>query len=238
MIEQLATIVEKTGCDTCKTSFNRVDLEGNFLWPETVTPGDFAGEQVQKELLPRMIGSAPDRRDSIPMSACCTMYSMDIIRGNNIRFVSERQWISEDIIFNIVYYAKAQRVILSDYIGYNYRINPRSLSTSYRQDRFEKSYDLYIEQIRILKELGIYEDCRYRLMRRFFLDVRLCVEQMVPKISRLHRKEAVKQIGIICADPRLQQIIKEYPVGKMGLKQQAFVYMLKYKLAALLYILH
>ena len=67
MVEQLVAIVEKTGCDTCKTSFNRVDMEGNFLRSETVIPGEFAGEQVQKALLPRMIGSAPDRHDSIPM---------------------------------------------------------------------------------------------------------------------------------------------------------------------------
>lgn len=239
LVEQLSVIVEKTGCDTCKTSFDRVDLEGNFLHAETVEPGDFTGEQVQKELLPRLLGSAPDKKDSVPMSVCCTMYSMTVIREHNIRFVSEREWISEDIIFNIAYYAKAQHVVLSKYIGYHYRINPRSLSTSYRQDRFEKSLVLYHEQIRMLRELGLYDDnCRYRLMRRFFIDVRMCVAQMPAGISRLPRKEAVKQIREMCKNTQLQQIIKEYPVNKLGIKQRVFVYMIKYKLAGFLYKVH
>lgn len=238
MVEQLYSIVSKTGCDTCKSSFNRVDMEGNFLHSETVVPGSFTGDQVQQALLPRMIGSAPDRHDSIPMSACCTMYSMEIIRNNSLRFVSERQWISEDIIFNIAYYAKAQHVILSEYIGYNYRINPHSLSTSYRADRFEKSLALYHEQARLLTEMGIYEICRYRLSRQFFIYLRMCFAQLAPKVCGLSRKEAISAIKEICANTQVQKIVLDYPVKKLGFKQQVFVYMVKHKLASLLYIMH
>ena len=238
MVEQLAAIVERTGCDTCKTSFNRVDMESNFLHSETVVPGDFADEQVQKALLPRMIGSAPDRHDSIPMSACCTMYSMDIIREHGLRFVSERVWICEDLIFNIAYYTKAKRVILSDYIGYNYRTNPHSLSTTYRQDRFEKSLALYHEEKRLLSELGLYELCQYRLSRQFFVWLRLCFKQHESSSCPLTGKQIRKEIREICRNPQVQQIIRAYPVEQLGLKQKAFLYMIKHAMNNLLFIIY
>lgn len=238
MIEQLHGVIRQTGCDTCKTSFCRVDLEGNYLYSETVKPGDFSGEQVRLQLLPRLIGSAPDQKDSVPMSVCCTMYAMEVIRQHGLRFVSEREWISEDIIFNIAYYAHAKHVVLSEYIGYHYRINPRSLSTSYRPDRFAKCLALYQEQMRLLTELGLYEICRYRLIRQFFLYLRMCFAQLSPQASGLPRREAVEQIRDICTHPQVQQMIREYPVSKLGIKQRVFVYMVKCRMAAILYLVH
>lgn len=238
MVERLLVIVKETGCDTCKTSFNRVDMEGNFLYPDAVTPGRFEGDDVQQKLLPRMIGSAPECRDSIPMSACCTMYSTEIINRHGLRFVSERQWISEDIIFNIAYYTQAKRVVLSDYIGYNYRINPHSLTTTYKPDRFEKCLALYHEQARLLKERGLYEVCRYRLIRQFFVYLRMCFAQLVPEASKLSKCEAITRIREICRNPQVQQMIREYPVSKLGLKQRVFVYLVKYRMAEILYYFH
>ena len=238
MVEKLSEMVSETGCDTCKTSFNRVDMQGNFLFADTIHPGVFKAEQVQQDLLPRMIGSAPDRHDSIPMSACCTMYSMQIINEHGLRFVSEREWISEDIIFNIAYFSKAKHVVLSDYIGYNYRINPHSLTTTYKPDRFEKCLALYKEEARLLSELELYEFCRLRLIRQFFVYLRMCFAQLTPQASKLSRKEAVCQIQNICDHPQVRQMIDEYPIRKLGIKQQVFLYLVKYRVALLLYYKH
>lgn len=238
MIEQLVCVVEETGCDTCKTSFNRVDLEGRFLRACPVEAGVFKGVEVSTLLLPRMIGSAPDKKDSIPMSACCTMYSMDIINRYGLRFVSERVWISEDLVFNIDYYAKAQYVVLSDYIGYNYRTNPNSLTTTYRADRFEKCLALYQEQIRVLSDLGMYDICKNRLIRQFFIYLRMCFSQLSTDVCKLPKKEVLRQLREICNNAQVQHMIAEYPVHKMGIKQQVFVYLVKYKMTGILYLLY
>lgn len=236
MIERLVAIVRETGCDTCKTSFNRVDMEGRFLRACPVEPGVFKETQVSSQLLPRMIGSAPDKKDSIPMSACCTMYSMDIINRYGLRFVSERVWISEDLVFNIDYFAKAQYVVLSNYIGYNYRTNTNSLTTTYRADRFEKCLALYHEQIRVLTELGLYDICKYRLIRQFFIYLRMCFSQLSVDVCKLSRNEILRQIGEICGNEQVQKMIAEYPIHKMGIKQQVFVYLVRYRCVRLLMV--
>lgn len=238
MLERLAQIIEETECDTCKISFNRVNLQGEFLFANTIESGDFAGDQVQTILLPRLIGSAPDKHDAIPMSACATMYSMDLIRQNNLRFVSERQWISEDIIFNIAYFAKATHVVLSGYAGYNYRVNPESLTTSYRKDRFEKCLALYHEQKRLLSEMGLYELSKYRLSRQFFLYLRMCFDQFNSDLCTMSGKQIRHEIKAICTHSHVQRVIEDYPTEKMGIKQRMFVYMVQNKMSWLLYLFY
>lgn len=236
MVEVLSSVVEETGCDTCKTSFNRVDLQGQFLSAEQILPGHFTGSDVMGQVLPRIIGSAPDKKDSLPLSACCTVYSMKLIRENDLWFVSEREWISEDTVFNIDYYSKAQNVVLSPYIGYNYRTNPNSLSTGYKADRFEKCLAMYHKEIQVLTDLGIYEQCRYRLVRQFFNFLRICFKQLKPRVCGMNGREIRREIRRICGNESVQKMIREYPVGQLGIPQQAFVYMVKYRLAALLYL--
>ena len=238
MLEHFVNMVSETGCDTCKIGYNRVDLSGGLLYPDALVPNSYRGVDVRKQLLPRMVGSAPDKKDSIPMSAWCTLYSIDIIRTHDLWFVSERQWISEDIIFNIAYYMYAKHVVLSDYIGYNYRTNPKSLTTSYRPDRFEKCLAIYHEEKRLLSELGLYEICCNRLIRQFLVYMRMCFAQLTPQVSKLPRAEALRQIREICANQQVQQMIWDYPVKKLGIKQQVFVYLVKFRMADVLYHFH
>lgn len=237
-LEQFANILKETGCDTCKGSFCRVDLQGNHLKDQPITPGVFEGSQVRQQMLPRLIGSAPGKKDSVPMSACCTLYSMDIIREHGIWFVSEREWISEDTIFNIEYYNAAQKVVLSDYIGYNYRTNPHSLTTSYRADRFEKCLVMYKKQKEILTGMGLYELCRFRLTRQFFNYLRMCFNQLSRECCKLPDREIRKLIKGICGDPQVQEMIRQFPVGELGIKQQVFVYMVKYRMVWPLYLIY
>ena len=53
------------------------------------------------------------------MSVWHALYSMEIIRDNNIRFPSEREFISEDIIFDIAYLRDPAIVIRKDSITFN-----------------------------------------------------------------------------------------------------------------------
>lgn len=235
-LEKMSNIIETQKCDTCKTSFRRVDLVGNFVSDVVIEKGTFGGEKkIKKELIPRLIGSAPHKKDSIPMSVCCTLFSMKIINKYNLRFVSERDWISEDTIFNIMYFYHASKIILADYIGYNYRINTNSLTTKYMPDRFSKCLKMYDKEVDLLKQYKLYEICRLRLDRQFFIYLKSCFSQL--KNSDLSKKQRKKEILTICNNIKVQMILKEYPINKLGPKQRAFLYFIKYKLIMIIYFL-
>lgn len=232
-IQTIMLIMDKTGCDTCKTNFKRVNLEGMFVSYESIIKGEFRGDQIRNGLIPRLIGSSPSKKDSIPMSVCCTVYSMKIIRENRLRFVSEREWISEDAIFNIMYYSYSNYSVLSDYIGYNYRINTNSLTTKYLAERFEKCLAMYNKEIEILIEMNLYDTCRFRLDRQFFIYLRMCFSQL--KNSQLSKREIKNEISRICYDVNVQRIISEYPTSKLGFAQKIFLYFIKFRVVSALY---
>ncbi len=236
--DRMVRIHASTGCDTCKTSFRRVDLAGNPLFDECIEPGEYRGDEVRTQLLPRIIGSAPEKKDSIPPSACCTMYSMEIIRQHDLRFESERQWISEDTLFNIQYYALARHVVLSEYIGYNYRCNPRSLTTTYRPDRFDKCLAVYHKQAEMLRELGLYDICQHRLIRQFFVYLRVCLSQLYKGSSNLSAKEIRNIIRQMCGNNTVQEMIRVYPVDKIAAKQRLFIYFIRFRLTWVLYLIY
>lgn len=225
-IERICAIVENYNCDTCKTIFRRVDLQGNKVSEEKIEKELFIGAEIKEKLIPRMIGSSPEKHDSLPMSTCSTLYSMDIIKKHNLRFCSEREWISEDILFNIAYFAYSQKTVISDYIGYNYRINPKSLSTSYREDRFEQFIKLYHKEKEILLNIGIWENSKYRLSRQFFVYLTMCFSQL--KNCPLSFQQKLENIRSACQHQETKRMIMEYPVNLMGFKQKIFIMMVKH----------
>ena len=50
-----------------------------------------------------MIGSSPSRHDSVEMCVCGAIYKTSLIKKYNLQFPSERELISEDLVFNIDY---------------------------------------------------------------------------------------------------------------------------------------
>ena len=135
--------------DMCKGGFKRVIDSGKIVSNRIYDNELFQGEKAKKEMLPRMIGSSPTKHDSIEMCVWGALYNTKPIFEHNLRFPSERELISEDLVFNIDYMQYANGACTIDKAGYNYRVNLGSLSTSYRKDRFEASKHFYLSLIHI-----------------------------------------------------------------------------------------
>ena len=96
-----------------------------------------------------MIGTEPnypmDRK--YQMSVWHAIYSRNCIENNGIRFCSEKEFISEDIIFHIDYLQKVSKIgIIPDPMYYYCKnIDSSSLTKTFREDRFDKYVILYKE---------------------------------------------------------------------------------------------
>ena len=237
-LEMLMKPIVNNGADSCKTSYKKTDLYGNVIKYENIEAGIYVKNEVKEFFLPRLIGSSPEKKDSIPMSSCGTIYSMEVINSSKLRFVSERIWISEDTLFNIEYFAKAQNVYVLEYIGYNYRTNPNSLTTKYMPDRFEKCKKMYLKEQEMLSELKIYDLTENRLKRQFFNYLRMCFKQLNLNICGLTKKDSVSKIASICSDTIVREIINTYPLYKLGIKQTIFIFLIKLKCAHIIQFLY
>lgn len=196
----------------------------------------YEGEEIRKKLMPRLCGSAPSLSDSIPMSACSSLYSANYIDRYNLRFPSEREIISEDFVFKFNALLYATRVVTCDFTGYNYRTNPSSLSMSYRKDRFEATMYFYSAAAQMIEDARLPYEALVRLQKTLFIYLRKCISQELPATSGKSEENAVAAICRMLGDGRLQTVVRAYPVRELRLKQRVFVLMIQHRMARLLYL--
>lgn len=233
LIEELYKELKLYQVDVCISGFEcTVEGQRNVQYESKCYPG----EKARTELLPRMIGSLPDKKDSVEMSVCGVLYKMEPVREHNILFPSERELISEDLIFNIEYMQHANGACLSSAVGYYYNINPSSLTRSYRKDFYNRVKRFYLEVERRLLELNYDNIANQRNKRMFFVNVKSCISQEANSNNDFGIKQRLSNIKSICGDSVLQEAIRQYPVNKLGFAQKTYLFLVKHKCALALYL--
>lgn len=233
LISRLMKPVVEDGVDTCIGGFKRVSEAGDVEYEEKYDVAVYQGKDVYTCLFARMLGSAAEKHDAVRMSVWNVLYSMNIIREHDIEFPSEREFISEDIIWNSEYYRYSKKAMVIDSTAYNYRITPGSLTQKYKKNRFEMVCILYNE---MCKRINYDKDMKTRLQRQFFVNLRVCLRQEKPSISNNIRKVYRRNIRKILNDNTVQNILKEYPIGTIQFKQRLFLLLVKYKMVDLIII--
>ncbi|MFV5693017.1 glycosyltransferase [Flavobacterium sp. LT1R49] len=150
MYDTLYNQAKELNLDTLFCGFNNVDNKNNVhpvLEVKALKVFDSQNE-IQNFLLD-MIGTEPDYAvdRKYQMSVWHAIYSRNCIENKGIQFCSEKEFISEDIIFHIDYLQKVNKIgIIPDPMYYYCdNINTASLSTGFRNDRFERYVTLYNE---------------------------------------------------------------------------------------------
>lgn len=235
LIENLMNGIHESNCDTCIGGFKRISEEGKIIFEEQYINEIFSDSEVYDKLFARMLGSAPDRHDAIRMSVWNVIYKMKIIQRYNIKFPSERVFISEDIIWDSEYYKYSKHVRVIDSTAYNYRITPGSLTQKYKPDMLEKICILYNE---MSKRLSGDKSKISRLQRQFFVNLRICIKQENPAVSNKENLEIMQAIKEIVNDNVVHTVAKEYLKVICQGKQKLFVAAVRYKCVKVLYLMN
>lgn len=189
-----------------------------------------------KDLLLDILGSEPecslDYNKS--MSVWLVLYSRDIITKNNIMFYSEREYISEDLLFNTMYFSMIDKVSVMDECLYYYCINNMSLSHRYYSDRIEREKKIYFKVCEILGENLNKKDFLTRYNRLFLGRVRNCIMQEVLD-SHINIIKRIHNIKKIANDEVVKNVLENYPYYKNPIKIRLFNMALKYRSAVCLY---
>lgn len=208
-IEKMHTLIIETNSDTCMAGHTKVysNREEKHL---NVCSGKIYKGNVKEQILPRMCGANSYGQDYIEMSVCMVLLSNEIIKQNHLRFVSEREYVSEDLVFDFEYYPLSKSVCISDDADYYYCDNAGSLTTKYRSDRFESQIKLYNLLSGRAQKIGIWEKCRERLQNTVLAIARYSVKLEYKFASTNGRKAVQNNVRKICEDSTLKQIFAEY----------------------------
>lgn len=144
MYESMYLVAKDANADVIYTGLKRVNGEWKQL-SKLPHPKD---TRIYREgeiynLLCDFICSDPSRRydHEIQVSAKVALYKKEIIDRYSLRFVSERTFPSEDLIFNVSLLSVATIAIVDNRYFYNYFVNDSSITTTLKEDRFEKIID-------------------------------------------------------------------------------------------------
>lgn len=234
LVKMLICGIEKNGADTCIGGFKRISENGEIVFKEKYDDALFDEKEVYNNLFARMLGSAPNKHDAIRMSVWNVLYSMEYIKKYNLRFPSERKFISEDIIWDTEYYKYAKKVQIINSTAYSYRITPGSLTQKYKPNMFNMINVLYKE---LESKVGADIEKRNRLQRQYFVNLKSCIQQESKKNSNNPFVIRLKNIKLIINDELVSNILDDYPVNKIQFKQKIFLLMIKYRMAFLLLFL-
>lgn len=226
MYEILYDKAKKNNSDTIFCGFNTVDTN-NKINPvsEVASLKIFNSQKDVQDFLLDMIGTEPnyaiDRK--YQMSVWHAIYSRTILEKNNVRFCSEKEFISEDIIFHIDYLQKTNKIVVIPEPMYYYcdNYNSASLSTSFRKDRFERYVILYRE---ICSRLPVNE-VSTRAKRLLIGYTRSLIFQL--NNYNLTFYEKVQIIKSICNDNIWDHIHIEYKYERLPFYQRLIFYLVK-----------
>lgn len=235
MIERLYHDLAEANGDTAIGGFVRVSRNKKIVVPNPLRGKALSQPDIIHKILVPMLGYAKSDDNHLEMSVWKSLFSSQIIRDCGIFFHSEREFISEDIIFDFDYYPHARRVVMSGCNGYYYCDNSGSLTTSYRADRFQMQKKLYLELVERTKRMKIYHESSQRLMSTLVSIARYSIklEQLYAKTNG--REKAWINIRKICEDDLLNNILSTHDVFG-SIPSKVINYLIKKQYVVLLWI--
>lgn len=224
MFEVLYEHACRLNVDAVLSGFIRVYEDGTKKAVcEVDSISEFRSQQELQELVKGMIGAPSSRQQQFAyeMSVWRGIYSTEVIRNNNIAFHSEREYISEDIIFQLDYFDHASSAAFLPDTFYYYCYNMGSLTKRFRGDHFIRNKALYLGIVERLKKYE-YDREAFEFAERLFL-FRTC--SSIRQIARVKdvMSDADKQelVSRILSDDVLRGILTDYLRLKIPLKRRA-----------------
>lgn len=238
-IELLLSAINENNADLAIGGFIRKFSDGKEIYNPVVKQQEVVLEDeiIDKILMP-VIGSTPDNENDVEREMCVwrNMYKRDLIEHLELRFVSEREYVSEDIFFNIIYFINTKKAALIPECIYYYSDNVESLTNTYRSDRFEKYCKMLQSQIEILNEYKLFEIAKMRLYRTFIMKTKKCISLI--SCSNLAFRNKVIECRKIIKSVILASVLKEYPVENMTIENRFIMTLIRLKLSKLILILY
>lgn len=237
--EMYATMYDaakKEDADMVFTGLKRVDTKCNLLGKMDHPTEKLIIDTKEDiaEFSRNMIASEPSdsKERQMMVSAKVVLYRNCIIKDNNLRFVSERQYPSEDLLFNVLVVAHSKKICVLPMHFYNYMVNFSSITTKVRTDKFPLFKQLYFFSLDLCKAV-VLDGAETRVQRMFMGYVRINMCQII--LSSVENKKAI--ISGICKDDIWKEIIRTYPIDQMPIAHKLFIYATRYNIYPLLYIL-
>lgn len=219
-------------------------LHQKFCEVEDVVPSNekmeikcWSGKSEIRQYLLDRVGLPPQfKKDKLYGATVWNgIFSRDVIERNRLRFVSERLFIAEDVIFDIDCIPCCNKIVHCNLRLYYYRYNNNSLTTVYKEDRFEKNLELYVEMCNRLSRH--YEKKEYfnPTARYFLVTALIAAKQEVQFSQKNGKRHALRRIKEICNNEYVRNVLNEYNYLLLPIRHKLFCLLLKRNAYGMIY---
>lgn len=238
MYEKVYSELKRTDADCCVTGYVVKKDSGDEIHKENpLGTAVYESDDIITKVLAGMLGSKPDQaRDTdVGMSVWKCVYRKELLQDKGILFPSERELISEDIIFQIRVLPQVKRVCTLSEVMYYYceNANSQSLTKTYSKDKFDRYKKLYNVELGMLSKIKFCEETRLRATRMFLGNTRVCIKQICQSTEN-SKQEKKTLLQEICDDKEIQDVLKWYPWKDNPLRQKIVTLLIKKKCVRLI----
>lgn len=196
----------------------------------------YEGKDVVTEFVPHFFGDDPDNDELRGFSACMSCFRNDIIKDREIKFPSEREYLSEDTIFCLDYCKYVNRVVTTPQVLYHYCQKPDSFSQGYKPEKMPMT----MKMLDVLKEYaalyGVEDIVKTRLSMYVWVNLMASLKQEVRHLDDLRneiveetgskpdigadKKRAKKRIQKLCLDKEICGAVSDLKKSAIPIKQK------------------
>ncbi len=177
-----------------------------------------------------------DRRLHFEGGVWGALYKRELLERAGIRFVSEREYGSEDFIFNFEFTRVASKVGCTDDTFVHYRLSPGSISRTVKPDCMERLalHSSRMEQRLLAAGYSGYDSriaamCYFLEIGRGLMKFKLLGDESV--------KQRLDWCKLQCELPYVKEIVKEYPQNTLSRSHRLHLWLMKHGAMRLLLIL-
>lgn len=236
--EKMYVTAISTGADAVYTGIQTIDEKGNICPMNHYDHFEILNEKE------KIIGFAMDMicsraedpiESHIAMSAKIVLYRRALIEKYNLKFVSERQFITEDLIWNIDILGRASIIVTMPEVFYYYFNNLSSLTKKVRLDRFPFFVSNYNEISKRTTNLYFPHLVHERIDRMFIRYVRHQIgDVLMTHYPYKKRREVVNEMLV---DETTVNVLSSFPLYKLTKQQQIVTWLMRHKCVFGLFLL-
>ena len=196
----------------------------------------FRGKEEVKRFVFDYLGPAPEEyRDcKYMMSVWLALHSRKVIEENHIRFTSERQTLSEDLVFGMELFPKMDCIVCIPDCFYYYRKNPQSLSHHFSWEKFKRQEAMFKAVKTRLDAVYPKEEYWLHFLRSKFLYMRNSIATVFSTNGSLQERR--KLVKAMLQDEMWHDMFSEYPYIRLPWVKRIYFFLAKHKMTDLLFI--
>lgn len=215
-LNEVLKIIPKEKKDLYIGDYKRITENHQIIKLNKRTPKKYTKKHDYPAIINNQINT--ENKTSFGSTACGKFYKLKIIKENNIKFLSERIYFSEDMIFNLEYLKHINEVIILGKIIFNYVMHTTSFTHKYHDDYFNKLKKMD-EYYHSLENYLTIKDFQKNISKKLFEYLKASIINEVKFCKNIGFKQTLTNINKFCNYHTIKQNIDEIINYSTGLNK-------------------